>query len=294
MANQLPEPIMVSQENPDYTAFQLSIVVVKEGASIPAWPIDLRGVATEPTTEYLYVTDLQNHLIHIFSKTGDHINHFGNSHLLNPWGILIHQDNIYITDQGHNAIFLFSLPNLEMRKKVGMEGFGRREFRYPGQLAISPNQHLYVADLLNNRIQILTTTLEFTDTIRHRSMNHPVDVKFSANEIYVLSCIDSPCVHVFTLTGEKTRSIVTRGKGMQVWCGLFFCLDRHNNILISDSLTHNIKVFSQEGDLLHTMGQKEHDIGMFDKPYSVTLLNNNKLICNNSRFDICIYFATNN
>ena len=69
MANQLPEPIMVSQENPDYTAFQLSIVVVKEGASIPAWPIDLRGVATEPTTEYLYVTDLQNHLIHIFSKT---------------------------------------------------------------------------------------------------------------------------------------------------------------------------------------------------------------------------------
>ena len=40
---------------------------------------------------------------------------------------------------------------------------------------------------------------------------------------------------------------------MQVNNPLFFCLDGHNNILISDYSSQNIEVFSQAGDLLHTI-----------------------------------------
>ena len=103
-----------------------------------------------------------------------------------------------------------------MIKKVGEKGSGIEELKYPRQPAISPNQHLYVADQLNDRLQILTTDFEFTDTLQHQAKNYPVDVKFSDNEMFLLSIRDSPCVHVFTLLGEKTRSIVTRGDGMQV------------------------------------------------------------------------------
>ena len=140
-----------------------------------------------------------------------------------------------------------------MVKKVGKIGSGREEFRYPRQLAISPNQHLYVADSHNNRLQIMTTDLEFTNSLQHQTMSYPVDVKFSNDEMLVLSATDSPCIHLFTLSGEKTRSIVTRGNGMQVNNPLFFCLDGHNNILISDYSSQNIEVFSQAGDLLHTI-----------------------------------------
>ena len=156
-----------------------------------------------------------------------------------------------------------------MIKKVGKRGSGREEFRYPRQLAISPEQHLYVADELNNRLQILTTHLEFTDKLQYQPMFNPVDVKFSSNEMFVLSCKGSKCIHVFTLSGKKIRSLVTIGDGMQVNGAWFFCLDGHNNILINECFGDNIKVFSQEGDLLHVIIRKA------DINYGITAHKNN-------------------
>ena len=281
MATHFPEPMetpIVDQEDriarmpsvPNYAAFQRSIVVVGEGGSIPVGPIQPRGVTIEPLTEYIYVTDFKTGLIHILSQTGDYINHFGDPFLHGPWGILIHLDNIYVTDTQQHAIFLFRLTDLKMVRKVGRIGSDREEFRYPAQLAISPNQHLYVADTDNDRLQILTTDMEFINSLQHQTMKKPFDIKFSNNEMFVLGTEDSPCIHVFTLSGEKTLSIVTRFDGMQVKYALFFCLDGHNSILISDYLSHNIKVFSPAGDLLHTI---EEVYGPGDLK-----VNNNKLI----------------
>ena len=276
MATHFSEPMevpIVDQEDriapipsvPNYAAFQRSIVVVGEGGLIQP-----RGVTIEPTTEYIFVADFNNGLIHIFSQTGEHINHFGDPFLSRPWGILIHLDNFYVTDTRQHAIFLFRLPDLKIVNKVGKRGSGREEFKHPRQLAISPNQHIYVADIYNDRLQILTTNLEFTDSLQHQTMERPIDVKFSNNEMFVLSNSDNPCVQVFTLSGEKTRSIVTRGDGMQVKGAMVFCLDGHSNILISDYWYPNIKVFSPAGDLLHTI-EEVHNPGNLK-------VNNNKLI----------------
>ena len=165
-----------------------------------------------------------------------------------------------------------------MIKKVGKIGSGREEFRYPTQLAISPNQRLYVTDTYNDRLQILTTKLEFTDSLQHQTMHYPIDVKFSNDEIFVLSKTDWSCIHVFTLSGEMTRSIVTRGSGMQVKGARFFCLDGHNNILISDHWNHTFRVFSPAGDLLHTIREREHVPEVFSYPLCIRLLNNKRLI----------------
>ena len=174
-----------------------------------------------------------------------------------------------------------------------MEGSGNEEFDSPRQLAISPNQHLYVADTGNNGLQILSANLSFQGSLRHHTMSQPVDVKFSNNEMFVLSWNDNPCIHVFNLSGKKSRSIVTRRWiGMQVKGALFFCLDGHNNIVISDWSANNIKVFSPEGDLLHTIGQQGQQVGMFHSPKGIAI-NNNKLIClsDNSNFCLQIFSA---
>ena len=291
MATQFQETIEVSvvdQEDriasmpvvPNYGAFQQSIVVVVEPTPPETVPLRLRGISIEPTTDYIYVTEMTQDSgrngIHIFSQTGDYINTFGDTHLRNPWGILIHQDNIYVTDIGYNAnaIFLFRLPDLKMIKKAGKRGSGREEFRIPRQLAISPNQHLYVADQTNHRLQILTTDLEFTDTLQHQTMFSPVDVKFSNNEMFVLSFRGSPCVHVFTLSGEKTRALGSRGMLVKEW---FFCLDKYNNILINECSGDKIKVFSPHGDLLHTIRRRA---GM---NYGIAI-DKNKIILNSCNY----------
>ena len=286
-------PIPPMPEIPNYAAFQQPIVAVRKMGSAPGEFNSPRGVSIEAESGHIYVADMGNSRIQIFSQTGDYLNQLSHQHLIKPHGILIHQDSIYVTETFYHAIFLFKLPDLTTIKRVGKRGSGNEEFKYPRQLAISPNQLLYVADRDNNRLQILSANLDFQGSIKHQTMTRPVDVKFSNNEIFVLSCVDNPCIHVFSFSGEKSRSLVTRGGiGMQVKRPYFFCLDGQNNIVISNYLGHNIKVFSPAGDLLHTIGQEEHEAGMFSYPTGIAV-NNNKLIClsNNNNFGLQIYSA---
>ena len=279
---------------PDYAAFRQPSVAVGKKGSAPGelnWP---RGVTIEQASGHIYVADRHNSRIQIFSETGECLNQFGDQHLKQPWGILIYQDSIFVTDMGLHAIFRFKLSDLTMIKQVGKEGSGNKEFNLPRQLAISPNQLLYVPDQSNHRIQILSTDLAFQDSLRHQTMTSPEDVKFTNNEMFVLSFVDNPCIHVFTLSGEKSRSLVTRGGiGTQVTRAYFFCLDRLNNIVISDWSAHDIKVFSPAGDLLHKIGQYGHQAGMFNEPYGFAILNNTKLVCvsQNKNFGLQIFTA---
>ncbi|KAI6645690.1 hypothetical protein LOD99_12953 [Oopsacas minuta] len=273
---------------PDYATFQQPIVAVGKFGSGQGELKYPAGISIETESGHIYVADDGNKRIQIFSQTGDYLNEFGYQHLERPWGILIHEDNIYVTDIGHHAIFLFKLPDLTMIKRVGTRGSGSEEFNQPRQPAISPNQHLHVPDYNNNRLQILTTNLVFKDTLEHKTMSEPEDVKFTKNEIFVLSRSNNPCIHVYTLSGEKSRSLVTGGGiGMKFQGAYFFCLDRHNNIVISDCSANQIKVFSPEGDLLHRIGQEGHKAGMLFSPRGIAI-HNTKLICVSNNINFCL------
>ena len=104
-------------------------------------------------------------------------------------------------------------------------------------------------------------------------MTTPVNVKFTNDEMFVLSFNNNPCIHVFTLSGEKSRSLVTRGYGRQVKGGYFFCLDGHSIIVVSEELAERIKVFSPEGNFLHMKGQH------ICTPYGIGILKSKKIIC---------------
>ena len=286
-------PIPPMPEIPNYAAFQQPIVAVGKHGTAPGELYTPQGVSIELESGHIYVADCFNNKIQIFSQTGDYLNQLRHQHLIKPHGILIHQDSIYVTETFYHAIFLFKLSDLTMIKRVGKRGTGNEEFNYPSQLAISPNQLLYVADQYNDRLQILSANLAPQGSLKHQTLSHPVDVKFSNNEIFVLSSKDNPCIHVFSLSGEKSRSLVTRGGiGMQVEGAYFFCLDGQNNIVISDCYAPNIKVFSPAGDLLHTIGQEGHEAGMFKHPTGIAV-NNNKLIClsDNPNFGFQIFSA---
>ena len=274
---------------PNYAAFLQPSVAVGKHGSAPGEFNCPRGVTIEQTLGHIYVADWYNKRIQIFSETGEYLNQFRDQHLKDPWGIVIYQDSIFVTDIGHSAIFLFKLPDLTMIKRVGKKGSGNEEFDHPRQLAISPNQLLYVADQRNNRIQILSTDLTFHGSLRHQTMTSPVDVKFTNKEMFVLSREDNPCVHVYTLSGEKSRSLVTGGD----IGAYFFCLDELNNLVISDRSADNIKIFSPAGDLLHTIGQEGDEAGKFNEPYGIAILNRTKLVCisENPNFGLQLFTA---
>ena len=58
----------------------------------------------------------------------------------------------------------------------------------------------------------------------------------------------------------------------------FFCLDERENIIISDWLAHNIKVYSNTGKLLYTIGEEGED-KLFFYPNGIAIMKKTKLIC---------------
>ena len=278
MAVALPDPHPVDH-----------LTAIGKRGKTPGQLYNPRGVATDPATNCIYVVEggfFNSAHVSIFSEWGECLNRYTHEDMKSLCGIAIHRDNMYVTDTRVHAVFHLKI-EVEFRlvSRLGSRGSGIGQFNSPCQISISTNGDVYIADTNNNRIQILDNSLHPIRVLRHPSMHSPYDVKLTTEEIYVLSSDDSPCVHVFNYTGHKIRSLITCGEGMQVTRPDFFCLDIDNKLIISDCLAHQIKIFTNEESLLHTIGERGHQIGMFYYPHGLALTSNLKLItvsCNHN------------
>ena len=283
---QLIEREIVS--TPDYPALQQpSISVVKEGRAKGELFCPIR-VAFDENSQRIYVTNRvfgigsssSGSNISVFSVTGEYIDRFCKGVVGYPWGIAISEGNtVFVSDIELHCVHKFKLPTFQSVSKVGKKGTGVGEFRSPFNLTVTDGC-VYVADRGNHRVAVMDTELKHRNYLTHQTMTSPYDVKVNNNKVYVLSDTDSPCLHVFSLTGEKIRSFITcdQDGNAQVRRCLSFCLDKKQNILMADYSDDKIKVFSQEGALLHTLGDTQ-DRDKTIKPSGITLTDNNKIIC---------------
>ena len=282
---------------PRYEEMRPIVAVGKKGEA-PGELWNPWGVVIDKNTNLIYVAEelLGFCRVSIFSETGEFINTFSLQAMREPYGIAIHRDNLYVTDTGAHAVFQFKIEvDMCLVTKLGSQGSGIGQFNSPLGLTVSTNANgdVFVADCFNNRIQILDDSLHFQREITHQTMKDPNDVKLTPDEVYVL-CHVSPCILVFSHAGEKLRQLITWGGiGMEMQIGKanFFCLDRKQNLLISDCSNHEVRIFSKEGTHLHTIGEPGHGVGMLYYPKGIVLTENLKLIIvsNNYNYKLQIF-----
>ena len=239
------------------------------------------SVAIDQAANRIYVAEGGYNFarVSIFSESGNYLNSYTHKHMKSLWGIAIHGNSVYVTDCEVHAVFHLKIKaDLCLVAKRGSRGSGIRQFNYPRQLSTSTNGDVYIADGDNHRIKILDSSLHPIRIVTHPSMHYPCDLKLTTEEMYVISTVDSFCVHVFTHTGHKIRSLIPRGGrlGKQPF---FFCIDAELNIIISDCSLNQIRIFSNVGDLLYTLGEYGNYAGMFVYPHGVALTSNLSLIC---------------
>ena len=257
---------------PDYQAMRPIVAVGKKGKA-PGELYYPRAVAIDSNNR-IFVTEgisLRSHArISVFSERGEFLTCFSHQDMRELWGIAIHGDNLYVTDTEVHSIFHFKIEtDFPLVAKRGTKGQQVGRFNKPSNLAVSNNGDVYVTDDGNNRVQILNSSILHPRTLTPQRIESLRDIKLTADEVYVL-CLDNPCVHVFSHAGERLRSLVSRGVQMQVTSSLFFCLDSAENIIISD-WSHRIKIFTKEGNLLTTIGERGHQAGMFIYPIGLAI-----------------------
>ncbi|KAI6656298.1 hypothetical protein LOD99_1121 [Oopsacas minuta] len=181
---------------------------------------------------------------------------------------------------------------MSLVREIGGRGSKSGQFKYPRQLTTDPIGHVFIADSDNNRISVHDTELNHLRNITHQSITRPYDVKVSRDRMYVLCPNNNPCIHVLTLEGDKLHSLITCGQGMDMLRARFFCLDPLNNFIISDEGSHTIRVFSPEGNLLHTIGTEGHQQGMLYYPRGIAITSNRRLVSvsDNKNYSLQIYY----
>ena len=164
-------------------------------------------------------------------------------------------------------------------RRIGGEGSNNGQFNYPRRLITDLIGRVFIADCSNHRICIHDPDLNHLRNITNPSLSRPEDVKISLDCLYVLYPDNNSCMLVLTLEGYMLHSLITCGEGMDVLRPWFFCLDSLNNFVLSDLNSHSIRVFSPEGNLLHTIGREGDQPGMFFSPQRVAITPNGRLVC---------------
>ena len=282
----------ITQYVPHYATCHTPVVVTGKQGRAPGelyWP---RGVAIHEETHQIFIANCDNDRVEIFSETGEFLYHLGVGQLSRPYGIAIHGDSVYVSCWGDHTVSKFSLAELCRVKWIGGYGSNKRQFKLPCQITTDPIGRVFIAATNNYRISIHDPDLNHLRNITHQSMSRPFDVKVSHDRLYVLCLNDNPCLLVLTLEGDKLHSLISCGVGMDVLHPLYFCFDPLNNFLLSDYESHSIRVFSPEGNLLHTIGREGHQLGMLYQPVGVAVTPNGRLVCvsDNSIYGLQIFF----
>ena len=290
--SRLGEVVKVPVNVPRYTTCHSPVVATgKEGRASGElyYP---QGVTIHEETRQIFVTNCVNPRVEIFSETGEFISQLGARQLSVPCGIAIHGDSLYVSCEGDHTVTQFSLTEMCRVRRIGGEGSDCGQFNFPQQLTTDLIGRVFIADRSNNRICKHDPDLNHLGNITHQSMSRPSDVKVSRDRLYVLSPNNNPCMLILTLEGDMLHSLITCGEGMDVLYPWFFCLDPLNNFVLSDYESHSIRVFSPEGNLLHTIGREGHQPGMFSYPEGVVVTPNGKLVCvsENENYGLQIFY----
>ena len=230
-----------------------------------------RVVTVDNETGNIYIADQCNHCVKVFDSTGEYLFKFGDNEekgkMYRPLSVAICGDRILIS--GNHCILNYQL-NGKFISKIGKYGNGELEFIWPHGLTIDEsNRNIYVSDCLNNRIQILSQDFRYISQFGEDIFNYPFDIKLSKEYIFVLD-ESNPCLHLFNSNHILQKSVISRGKGMEVINPYYFFIDQTDNIIFSDYGSASIRIFNKV--------QLIHKISVSPNPMGITVDKRGKVI----------------
>ena len=247
-----------------------------------------RSLTIHYKTGNIYIADMDNHRVQVFSCNGDYLFMFSEK-MNQPFGVCISQNTVFVTQYTGHCINMYE-PEGKLIKSVGSKGNREAQFKYPHGLDVSDrNNNIYVCDCYNHRIQILTEELEYHSMLGMDQLKYPLDVKVTRDRVLVLGRSD-PCMFVFDSDHVLTNSLIIKGDGKQTNNPRCFDLDREYNIIMSDWGNHCVYVFNQEGEQIHKFGKEGQGIGEFYHPRGIALNNTGHIMVVCEKNTNCLQF----
>ena len=227
---------------------------------------DPYGLSIDRDNGDIFVCDWGAHRIQVFSKEGNYSRTIKPQGMSYPDSITVSLHHLFVS-----CLLPFSIYKLD---KVSGDILCCVKTEYVIRGLSVDTDTLFVGMYETNIISHLS--VEALRSVDRTPLNSPhitedtllCDLKLAPSLFIVLFDECPYSVQSFSRDGNLMHLIVSQE---QMIAASYFCLDRHMNIVISDLRTHNVKVFSREGQLVATIGHKGTGPGKFKSPRGIDI-----------------------
>ena len=209
----------------------------------------------------VFIADSGNHRVQIFNLLGNFIaeikipSKYGN--LADPTDVAVDEsrNRCYVVDNNNHYILVYDLSTLKLIDTFGAPGTEKREFRYPFLIALDKHKHLYIVDVVNTRVQVLSSEGKYVNIVggwgvekgeffRPKGVAIDRDNKAYVSDSYmgVIQVFDSDG-EFYSVVGDPTKGTV---KKFRTPVGIF--IDDNNRLYVVEMFAERVSVYSIEGD----------------------------------------------
>lgn len=225
---------------------------------------------------YIYVSDVANDLIQVFTKAGTFIRQWGGygsdtKQFDFPASIAIDSTgNVYVCDTNNNRVQVFTSTGTFIRT-WGSGGAADGKFANPYGIAINSTGYVYVCDTFNGRVQVFTSTGTFVGKWEIPGFPYGIAVD-DVGDIYVADYLGAR-VQVFTSSGTFIRTWGSVGTGDgQFNMPQYIAFDSAGFIYVTDSQfahfdNNRVQVFAKDGTFITKWGS----YGFFAFPNGIAI-----------------------
>ena len=191
----------------------------------------------------IFVADYITKKIQVFDNTGHYLYHIPTPP--EPIGLCLSDEFIFVTTFGQKLVKI----QISSKKTVKSVVTGKWVFG----MDISSN--IYVCDRLNQSVSVCDKNLIFLKRIHLKSPHvtsntRTHSIKLYENNMYVMFDGSDYCLQVFSQDGQLIRGVI---RSSDIKYSFFFSLDRIGNIIVADYLGYQIEIFSNSGQLIHSI-----------------------------------------
>ena len=230
-------------------------------------------IAIDDKMQNIFVTDFTAERIQVFDGEGNHL--YQVSTPPGPVGIALSDKYIFVSTSD-NLVKIDKSTNKSIKSvKTANRVWG---------IDTNTNTDIYGCEIRKQSIVVFDKYLKFLkriklQTTQVKSYTNTNSIKLYEDKMYVMfDGYPSPPFHlqIFNLEGELVKCLI---KENEIRRSEFFSIDKLGNIIVADRKRYQIKIFSKEGDVLHSItsamlpGDQE-----FNSPNGVAIDKQNRII----------------
>ena len=204
---------------------------------------DPRQLAIDTISGNIFVADYSTKRIQVFDKAGHYLYHIPTPPY--PIGLGINDDFIFVTTDEQKLV------KIQISNKKTIKSVVTEKWIY----GMDISNKVYVCENDNNSVSVFCKDLNFLERIPLKSPHvtprtSPYCIRLYEDTMYVMFIRSDYCIQIFSQDGQLIRGVLlTSG----IKCSFYFSLDRIGNIILAEYLGHEIKIFSNSGNLIHTI-----------------------------------------